>query len=106
MIHDGVLPDYGKVFLNCKPIYDYIKYKKHPVTPVKIEELIHKELHSIDKASLRYKAADTDYPILVVDYTDHLRVIDGRHRIAKTLERGHSKIDCYVIDSTILDKFI
>lgn len=51
----------------------------------------------------RMKEADLSYPIFVT--SKHV-IIDGYHRILKTVQSGKSSIKAYVFDQLLLRKFI
>lgn len=85
-------------------VYSLYKAAKHFGTPpvnVRIEQIAHKPLGSIDVAHSRYKEADPSQPVLLVDGLDNplnrrYRMVDGRHRLLKVLNGGGMSIPAFV----------
>lgn len=51
----------------------------------------------VDEGGVRYNLADTKYPIIVYLEGGRYSLVDGRHRIVKTLARGEQHINAYVL---------
>lgn len=51
----------------------------------------------VNLESIRFRMADTKYPIVVLQEGDRLRLIDGRHRLVKLIERGETEINAYIV---------
>ena len=87
--------------VNCKNLYKLINFRKQKPISVPIWEIGHKELESIDKASLRYQLADTNYPSIVAKIDNpcnkEYRLIDGRHRLLKQMENQDVSIQAYEV---------
>ena len=69
---------------------------------VKFSDIAHKPFDTIDKKGVRYINADTRFPCIVAEgvenpYNKRYRLCDGRHRIRKLMDQGHTEGVCYII---------
>ena len=83
----------GKIY--CIPLYENIK--ENPVD-INISKLKYfNDLYKIKEDSERYLNVDLSLPALVVDFGDYYRLIDGKHRLKKTLDGGGTTLLCHII---------
>jgi len=99
-------------YINCSEVYAIIDLFDMQAEEVSISDIFHKELESIDTNGYRYKNADPDYPCIVVEGLDNpqnqkYRMIDGRHRLLKTMvEDEEDFIECYILTFDQIEGFI
>ena len=91
-----------EMYLDIGSIINLIEFRDATPISLDIDEIAHKELDSIDTGSNRYIAANTRFPGIVVEgmqnpYNKKYRLIDGRHRLLKTINEGKTKMNVYVL---------
>jgi len=114
MIHimDGEwkLSNKPELILPILPIIQLIKHRKLNFTVIDIEKIAYKDLSMIDKTSLRYTLANTEYPVIVIlgmenPFNKEYRLIDGRHRVLKHLTAGAKEIAAYNLAEEDIERF-
>ena len=83
----------GKIY--CIPLYENIKEKPVDINISKLKYF--NDLYKIKEDSERYLNVDLSLPALVVDFGDYYRLIDGKHRLKKTLDGGGTTLLCHII---------
>jgi hypothetical protein len=115
MIHimDGVwkIGASEDLIINCGEIYNYIKFKEMSYELIEIDLIGHKELQSISTNDHRYVNANTDLPGILVNNMENprnkkYRLIDGRHRLLKTINSDLTKFKAYVLERDEAMKFV
>ena len=71
--------------IECSFLYSYIKAYRLSASPISVYKMKAKNLHWIKKWHPRYRAADLEFPCIVVKQEESYRVIDGRHRLRLSL---------------------
>ncbi len=114
MIH--VMQDEFQIYdmptiLNCEYIFNIIEDRNLKSEKIFINDIFHKELDSIKLNNRRYIAADTSYPCILLNDLSNpenkkYRMIDGRHRLLKTLLQGKNFINGYVLSFADVEPFI
>tara|TARA_B100001996_G_scaffold148340_1_gene112957 strand:- start:769 stop:1137 length:369 start_codon:yes stop_codon:yes gene_type:complete len=92
----------GKI--DCFPLYKYVEEMNIPSVYVKISKLKYYNNY-ISEDSDRYKKANLDLPGLVVDFEDHYRLIDGKHRVTKILNNRGTRFLCHILSKDQALKF-
>ena len=64
---------------------------------INISELKYGDISYIKELSERYKRSDLNLPCLVVDFGDYYRLIDGKHRLKKTINNDGDSLLCYIL---------
>ena len=98
-------------FINCCEVYTWINYKKIKPQQIKIADIGHKPVSFIEKQSQRYMSANLKLPGIVVKSMKNptekpYRMIDGRHRLKKSIDNNKNSILVYVITEHQAHKFI
>lgn len=91
-----------KYLIPMPRVFSYIELNKIKSEDISILDIKFKDLSNIDKTSIRYKKADVSYPIIVLsglkDYDGKVyRMIDGRHRLLKSMDNKSIQISAYII---------
>ena len=99
-----------EMYINTDSVIDLIKFRNTVPEHLHIDEIAHKELDSINISGARYIAADTRFPVLVVEgmqnpYNKKYRLIDGRHRLLKTIREGKTELRVYVVSESDVMQF-
>lgn len=99
-----------EMYIDTDSVIDLIKFRNAVPVHLHIGEIAHKELDSIDINGGRYIAADTRFPVLVVEgmqnpYNKKYRLIDGRHRLLKTINEGKAELRVYVVTESDVMQF-
>lgn len=95
--------------IDCRNIFSLVEGMEPQV--VFIRDIFHKELSSINPSDERYIKADLSYPCLLIHDLPNpekkkYRMIDGRHRVLKTLLQGKNFINAYILSFTDIQPFI
>jgi len=99
------------LFIDCKEVYSYIKMKNFEPKQIDPIVIAYKPLTNICKSSIRYVKADINLPGIVVKdmenpFTKEYRMIDGRHRLLKSIDLGKKKFNSYVLEREEILKFV
>jgi len=93
--------DGKEVTITIQEVQDYLK--DAPIIEIPVEEIedmcVHKDKK--DKKTLdRAKAANLKYPILIAkdDKGNYVMVLDGHHRLKKSIEKDNKTIKAKVLD--------
>jgi hypothetical protein len=112
MIHlfvDEFKIDHRSGYLNCNKIFNYILINRIKPTEINFNEISFRKLNIEESNWSRLLQADIKYPMIVskMENPDNLpyRLIDGRHRLFKKLNLGHSKGEFFIINRDIILKF-
>jgi hypothetical protein len=90
------LEDGTKVTL--KQILKFLDDKNIQVVEIPTEELKHL-LIDVERDPKRVEAANLDFPIIVSKYKNKYdNILDGQHRLVKSVKNGIEKIKCRVLD--------
>ncbi len=92
--------------IECKDVYDWISYKRMKPDYISNENIKCNNLDLITNSDARYIVADLNLPGIVVELENHYRMIDGRHRLKKSLDQGKDTILTYVLTEKQALKFI
>jgi hypothetical protein len=115
MIHvidqDWAIDEISSAYIDCRKLFDLIKFRGISSVFVDIENIGYKSLDSISESDGRYQLANIQYPCIVTENVQNpmnkqYRLIDGRHRLMKQMRAGVNKVKCYVLDKDDLMKFI
>jgi len=116
MIHilsgEWKLPNYPEnSYINSLDLYKLIRMRKLNSSKIDITDISHKPLDEIDQKGPRYLEANTTFPCIVCknmhNPDDKLyRLIDGRHRLLKTINDNKNIIECYILDFADMCRFI
>ena len=101
MIH---LMENGGVVDVIKDLLPYIKYKNYYPQTVRVDQIIHKGL-DIPETSIRYKMADTKYPLVLQKGEKGYKLVDGRHRLLKLLKQGSQIANAFVLEEYEINLF-
>lgn len=98
-------------FIDCSEVYAWLDYKKVKPQQIKIKDIGHKPISLIDTQSQRYLLANLNLPGIVVKSMKNpsekpYRMIDGRHRLKKSMDNNKNSILVYVISEDQAHKFI
>ena len=86
-----------KGIIDCSLLYKYAKTKRMESVWINISELKYGDISYIKDLSGRYKGVDLSLPCLVVDFGDYYRLIDGKHRLKKTINNDGDSLLCYIL---------
>jgi len=90
------LEDGTKVTL--EHVIKFLDDQEIPVIEIPTEEL-NPLLIDVKRDTARVEAANTDYPIIVSKYhNNYYSILDGQHRLVKSITHGIAKIKCRVLD--------
>lgn len=98
-------------YIDCKELYDWAKYKRMVPETVLISDIGYVSLNDIDQKGSRYINAEISLPGIVVKGMENphykpYRMIDGRHRILKSLNNNIMDVKVYVLERDQALKFI
>jgi hypothetical protein len=101
----------SNLFIDCKEVYSYIRMKKFDPKEIDSYEIAHKPIVDICRNSIRYINADINMPGIVAKnmenpFMKEYRMIDGRHRLLKTIDLGKRNFNSYVLDREEILKFV
>lgn len=94
----------GRTLNVLRDLVPYIKYKGIEPRRVCISSITCNGL-DISEESPRYKAADVSFPVVLQTTTTGYKLIDGRHRLLKKINTGHSVISAYVLSEYEINLF-
>lgn len=84
--------------LTLSQIVDFLDDSKAPVVEIPTEELKHL-LIEVERDSLRVESANLDFPIIISKYkNEYVNILDGQHRLVKSIKKEIEKIKCRVLD--------
>ena len=115
MIHvidqDWAIDDISSAYIDCRKLFDLIKFKGILSVSINIENIGYKSLDSISESDIRYQCANIQYPCIVTENVQNpmnkkYRLIDGRHRLMKQMRAGLNKVECYILGKNDLMKFV
>lgn len=95
-----------KGVIDCSWLYKYAKTKKMKSVWIKISELKYGDISYIKELNERYKRSDLNLPCLVVDFGEYYRLIDGKHRLKKTINNNGDSLLCYIFTKKEALKFL
>ena len=110
MTGDWQLQGKPEMVIEIPKVIQLINYRKLEPVELDIDCIAYKELDSIDTKEARYIVANTNYAGIVVEgmenpYNKKYRLIDGRHRLLKTLKANKDTFKVYVLQTKDIDKF-
>lgn len=110
MTGDWQLQGKPEMVIDIPKVIQLINYRKLEPVELDIDCIAYKELDSIDTKEARYIVANTNYAGIVVEgmenpYNKKYRLIDGRHRLLKTLKANKDTFKVYVLQTKDIDKF-
>lgn len=105
------LPNCPDMAISVKPIWELIKRKQLDSHRLDINTIAYKDIEDIDILGDRYQQADLKFPGIVVEnmynpYNKQYRLIDGRHRLLKTINLGEVHFNCYILPRHEVNRFI
>jgi hypothetical protein len=115
MIHvltnEWKLPNFPDAIINSMNLYSIIKFRKMKHTYVDIDKISYKPLETINQKETRYIEVDPDYPCIVATrmhnpHNKTYRLIDGRHRLLKTVNNKQYVLKCFILDFDDVKKFL
>lgn len=90
--------------VSIRSLIDHINLTGANAVDVPIESIATKG--DVIVNSTRYQLADISYPLIISRMENpqglEYRLIDGRHRLHKLRNEGHSSAACYIIDPTVV----
>jgi hypothetical protein len=110
MTGDWQLQGKPEMVIEISKVIQLINYRKLEPVELDIDCIAYKELDSIDTKEARYIVANTNYAGIVVEgmenpYNKKYRLIDGRHRLLKTMKAKKDTFKVYVLQTKDIDKF-
>ena len=110
MTGDWQLQGKPEMVIEIPKVIQLINYRKLEPVELDIDCIAYKELDSIDTKEARYIVANTNYAGIVVEgmenpYNKKYRLIDGRHRLLKTMKANKDTFKVYVLQTKDIDKF-
>jgi len=105
-IIDGWVNNDNNFIIECKEVYDWISYKKIKPKYISNSNIKCNNLNLITNEDMRYILADLNLPGIVIKIKEHYKMIDGRHRLKKSLDEGRDCILAYVITEEQALKFV
>ena len=100
-------------YIDCKEVYDWAKYKRMVPEMIMISDIAYVSLNDpkIYQEGSRYINAEISLPGIVVKGMENpnykpYRMIDGRHRILKSLNNNIMEVKVYVLERYQALKFI
>jgi len=110
MTGDWQLQGKPEMVIDIPKVIQLINYRKLEPVELDIDCIAYKELDSIDTKEARYIVANTNYAGIVVEgmenpYNKKYRLIDGRHRLLKTMKAKKDTFKVYVLQTKDIDKF-
>jgi len=90
-IEDGTL-------VTLKEVVDFLDNNDIPVVELPTEELKHL-LIEVERDPTRVEASNLNFPIIVSKYRNNYdNILDGQHRLVKSMKHGIEKIKCHILD--------
>lgn len=110
MTGDWQLQGKPEMVIEIPKVIQLINYRKLEPVELDIDCIAYKELDNIDTEEARYIVANTNYAGIVVEgmenpYNKKYRLIDGRHRLLKTLKANKDTFKVYILQTKDIDKF-
>lgn len=110
MTGDWQLQGKPEMVIEIPKVIQLINYRKLEPVELDIDCIAYKELDSIDTKEARYIVANTNYAGIVVEgmenpYNKKYRLIDGRHRLLKTIKDNRLKFKVYILQEDDVSKF-
>lgn len=110
MTGEWKIPGSPDMMIDCCEVIQYINFKNIKSKEIDINEISHKPLDCIDQEDSRYILANINFPGIVVNgmhnpHNKQYRMIDGRHRLLKTINIGKKTFCTYVLDPIEIKKF-
>ena len=110
MTGDWQLQGKPEMVIDIPKVIQLINYRKLEPVELDIDCIAYKELDSIDTKEARYIVANTNYAGIVVEgmenpYNKKYRLIDGRHRLLKTMKAKKDTFKVYILQTKDIDKF-
>ena len=114
MIHimDGKwqLKNMPNLYIEIPEVISYINYKKIKPQSIPIKDIAYKDLANIDVQGARFIMANQHFAGIVVEnmenpYDKKYRLIDGRHRLLKTIQDNDKHFMAYVLQPSDARKF-
>lgn len=98
-------------YIDCQNLYNYAKAKKYKVHKLSIECIAYKPLDGITLDNPRYISANISLPAIVCEgmknpLNKRYRLLDGRHRLLKSINNQECYIKTYILQQTDCFKFI
>jgi hypothetical protein len=111
MVDDWEYKSIGPAKIDVSKVFNLIKYKKLKPVKLNIDDVAYKSIQDININSIRYKIANDNFPLLVIEgmenpYNKKYRMIDGRHRLKKQLNKGYSELWFYVLQESDILHYI
>lgn len=95
--------DYGVIY--CGGLYTLMKMRGIEPVELDISQLLCNDLSIINATDIRYLSAKLSLPGLAVEQNGSFRVLDGRHRIKKAIDRGITHLPFYIVPLSDAMKF-
>lgn len=110
MTGDWKLPGSPDMMIDSCEVIQYINFKKIKPQYIDIKDISHKPLKTIDQENSRYILANINFPGIVVNgmhnpHNKQYRMIDGRHRLLKTINNGSEEFYTFVLNPVEIKKF-
>ncbi len=83
--------------IECHQLYRYISAYKIGSIEISLSRIVANNMDWIEKWNARYKTADLKLPCIVIQDEFSYRLIDGRHRLKKALNKGLKALPCHVL---------
>jgi hypothetical protein len=84
--------------LTLNQVMKFLDDEKVPVVEISTGELKHL-LIDVERDPLRVEAANLDFPIIISKYNNKYdNILDGQHRLVKSVKNEIEKIKCRVLD--------
>jgi hypothetical protein len=97
--------------INCRSVYEYIKFKKYNFEMVCVQDIGYKELDSSSITLMKINRSNPNLPCILVKGMKNpmnkpYRMIDGRHRLQKAINEKALYIKAFVIPEKEIMKFV
>jgi hypothetical protein len=84
--------------LTLKQVLSFLDEEKVAISEVPIIEL-KPLLIKVEREASRVEAANLDFPIIVAKHENkYVSILDGQHRLVKSLKNGISEIKCRILN--------
>jgi hypothetical protein len=84
--------------ITLKDIVSFLDKENIPVIDIETDKLSHL-LIDVERDPNRVEAANLDFPIIVSEYKGEFKsILDGQHRLVKSIKNRIDKIKCRVLD--------
>lgn len=109
MTGEWKIPGSPDMEIDCCEVYSYINFKLIQPEEIDINLISYKPL-KIDREDSRFITANLNYPGIIVNgmhnpHNKQYRMIDGRHRLLKTIDSGKQTFYTYVLNPQEIKKF-